>query len=79
MIEFNENVSNEEMPTCANPLLAAGRSCINCKSYYFAAPQHDQPYPEFACLKGHWDGISCKEDYDELFNEINCEDFTPCS
>jgi hypothetical protein len=53
------------------------RSCINCKYYYFAAPQHGQPYPEFSCTKGHWGGLSCKEDYDELFNEIDCKDFTP--
>ena len=74
----NETLINHENGNDANRLLAAGRSCVNCSNYYFAAPQHDQPYPEFACLKCHRDGICCKEDYDELFNEINCEDFTPC-
>lgn len=49
--------------------------CIKCKHYYFYPPQHDQPYPEFACLKEHWDGISCNEEYDELFNKIDCVDF----
>jgi hypothetical protein len=63
MKEINKDVSDAE------------QSCINCKHYYFAAPQHDQPYPEFACLKGHWDGISCKEQYDDLFNKIDCDDF----
>ena len=72
----NKTSINHENGNDANPLLPARCSCINCKNYYFAPPQHDQPYPEFACLKGHWDGISCKEHYDELFNEINCEDFT---
>jgi len=53
----------------AKPMLAAGCSCINCKNYYFAAPQHDQPYPEFSCTKGHWGGIGSTEEYYELFNE----------
>lgn len=78
MIEFNGNDLDEEIPACANPLLATGRCCINCKSYCFIAPQHGQPYPEFTCLKGYWDEISCEEDYDELFNEINCKDFVRC-
>ena len=50
-------------------------SCINCKYYYFSAPQHDQPYPEFACMKEHWDGLSCTEDYDKLFDKTDCKDF----
>jgi len=59
--------------------IAAEHSCIKCENYYFAAPRHDQPYPEFCCTKGHWDGISSREEYDELFNEIDCKDFMPCS
>ena len=51
------------------------KSCIDCLYYYFAKPQHDQPYPEFACLKGHWDGINCTEDYNELFEENDCNDY----
>ena len=75
----NKTSINHEDGNEVNRLLASVRSCINCKHYYFCAPQYDQPYPEFACLKGHWDGINCNEQYDELFNEIKCDDYTPCS
>jgi hypothetical protein len=51
------------------------KSCINCKHYYFAAPQHDQPYPEFACLNGNWDGITSTEEYNQLFDENDCIDY----
>ena len=72
----NEKLSTEqETPTIANVLLAAGRSCINCENYYFA---DDPPYPEFSCTEGHWRGIGSIEEYAELFNEIDCKDFTPC-
>lgn len=33
MIEFNENISNEEMPTCANPLLADVYPFIEIENY----------------------------------------------
>ena len=51
------------------------KRCIDCKYYYFKPPQHDQPYVEFYCLKNHWEGITFTEDYEELFKEIDCNDF----
>jgi len=51
------------------------KSCSICKYYHFYAPQFDQPYPEFNCGKGHWNGIASTEEYEALFEEIDCVDF----
>lgn len=39
---------------------------------WYEPPAHDQPYPEFACTKGHWDGVS---DTDCLNEPIECKDY----
>lgn len=47
--------------------------CYNCKFFYGeSGGTVHQPYPEFMCGKGHWDGI---ESTDDLFDEIDCKDF----
>jgi hypothetical protein len=50
-------------------------TCSNCEYFYSCGPRWDQPYPEFTCTKGHWEGISCKEDEDSLYEENDCPDF----
>jgi hypothetical protein len=62
----------------SNPKEVSEPSCINCDYFYSRSPDISQPYPEFACIKGHWDGIASSEEYDELFEEIDCKDFTVC-
>ena len=54
------------------------KSCINCYYFHARAADISQPYPEFACIKEHWCGIASSEEYDELFEEIDCKDFTVC-
>lgn len=49
------------------------KSCSNCRSFWYEAPCSDQPYPEFACTAGHWDGIVSQEDQDELQEETDCK------
>lgn len=50
------------------------KRCANCIHFWYEAPCFDQPYPEFACTKGHWDGIASQEDQDALQEEIGCKD-----
>ena len=47
------------------------KTCSNCQFFWFLPGDITQPYPEFACTKGHWDGV---EDQDSLLDEIDCED-----
>ncbi len=47
-------------------------SCDICRSFYSQGPVADQPYPEFACMKGHWDGINS---FDSLSEPVKCKDF----
>ena len=51
------------------------KSCSNCNYFHHIGGGIDQPYSEFSCMKGHWDGISSKEDYDELLKDARCVDF----
>ena len=46
--------------------------CAECENFHHEAPQHDQPYPEFQCGKGYWEGI---QNYDELYEPTKCLDF----
>jgi tetrahydromethanopterin S-methyltransferase subunit H len=46
--------------------------CSICDHLGYAPPQHDQPYPEVWCGKGHFDGISS---YDELHEPTECKDY----
>ena len=47
-------------------------NCADCKYFWFEGPSHDQPYPEFACTKGHWEGGN---DTDSFYDEIDCKDY----
>jgi len=47
-------------------------NCGDCKFFWFKGPSIDQPHPEFACTKGHWDGA---EDTDSFYDERECSDF----
>lgn len=52
------------------------KSCSNCAHFWYESPNHyDQPYPEFACSKGHWDGVASKEEMDALDKPNNCDDW----
>ncbi len=51
-------------------------SCSVCEHFYYSAPQHDQPYPEFTCTVGCWQGIGSKEELDELSQENDCDLFS---
>lgn len=51
------------------------KCCLDCAHFYSRAADLSQPYPEFTCTKGHWEGISCQEDMDELSSETDCIDF----
>lgn len=46
--------------------------CADCKHCQYIPPQSDQPYPEFWCDEGEWEGIAST---DELYAEIDCEMF----
>ena len=47
-------------------------ACIDCDNFCFEGPQPDQPYPEFWCAKGKWDGM---ETLDSIYEEVECKDF----
>lgn len=51
-------------------------SCINCKHFYESQTNPYQPHPEFACLKGKWDGISNGDEYNSLYKENDCKEFS---
>ena len=46
--------------------------CSKCRYFSYESPCHDQPYPEFWCAKGHWDGITS---YDDLEEPVACFDW----
>ena len=48
------------------------KCCNNCDNFGHESSCSDQPYPEFFCLKGHWDGISSMDD---LYVLVDCIDF----
>lgn len=50
------------------------KTCNNCQWFWHEGPSFDQPYPEFACTKGHWDGIASEEDEQAIMEETNCKD-----
>jgi hypothetical protein len=50
------------------------KTCDECLNFCSEGPQPDQPWPEFWCAKGKWDGVS---NTDDLYEEIECEDFSP--
>lgn len=47
------------------------KTCENCVHFWYEPPRYDQPYPEYACTKEHWDGVTTTE---ELFDATNCKD-----
>lgn len=47
-------------------------TCDTCQNLGYNAPQSDQPYPEFWCVKGRWDAIS---NLDDLSIKIECIDY----
>ena len=49
-------------------------SCAGCRYFWYEPPYHDQPYPEFACTRGHWDGLG-PGGTDVLSDPIDCDDF----
>jgi len=51
-------------------------ACFYCKKFYSESPSLGNPQHEFTCKAGHWSCISCQEDYDTLFEETDCKDFT---
>ena len=51
------------------------KSCSECKHFNYQPPYIEQPHPELWCDKGHWHGITCKEDHDALIQQIECVDF----
>ena len=46
--------------------------CADCKKFKYQAPCSDQPYPEYWCSEGEWDGIASTS---ELEAETDCEFF----
>ena len=46
--------------------------CMRCYQFESDAARHDQPYPEFWCSKGHWEGVT---DMDDLWKPVICPDF----
>lgn len=50
------------------------KTCNNCLFFWYLPGDITQPYPEFACTKGHWDGVASQEDQDALMEETNCKD-----
>ena len=50
------------------------KTCSNCIFFGYEPPCFDQPYPEFWCIKEHWDGIASQEDQDALEEETDCKD-----
>lgn len=52
-----------------NPMV---KNCNDCNYFGYEPPMHDQPYPEFWCSKGVWDGI---DDTDDLLKENDCIKF----
>ena len=50
------------------------KTCENCIHFWYEPPRYDQPHPEYACTKEHWDGITTTE---ELFEATNCRDHKP--
>ena len=55
------------------PASETGKCCSDCEYFGYESPCHDQPYPEFWCIKGRWDGISS---YEELDEPTDCSDWT---
>jgi hypothetical protein len=52
------------------------RSCSNCAHFWYEPPnRYDQPYPEFACTKGHWEDVASKEEMEALDKPNNCDDW----
>ena len=72
-------IVNSSADIAVNPMLSAVHSCSNCKFFYYSAPQIGQPYPEFTCTKGVWDGICSKEEMDSLSEPNDCKDFEHCT
>jgi hypothetical protein len=50
-------------------------NCVNCKFFGFNRGDSTQPYDEYYCMKGHWDGIASQEDLDALNKQNDCKDF----
>lgn len=61
---YKKGIQVQFLPVC----------CYDCYFFYHQSPQADQPYPEFVCGKGHWDGVS---DPESLLKPIECKDFKP--
>jgi len=48
------------------------KTCENCQFFWYLSQSFpDVPYPEFACTKGHWDGV---EDPETILEETDCKD-----
>ena len=54
--------------------MESNKTCSTCVFFWHHSPDITQPYPEFACTKGHWDGIRPDELY-LLDEERDCNDF----
>jgi len=50
-------------------------SCETCSHFYCSHAQLGQPYPEWCCTKGHWHGLTCKEDFDSILITNDCIDY----
>ena len=52
------------------------KTCSDCVFLWYHSPDMTQPYPEFACTKGHWEDLSPDPDYQTILSEeTDCNDF----
>jgi len=64
VFKFKEMCKEESKKVC----------CNDCDNFGHDSACASQPYPEFYCIKGHWDMIS---NTDDLYRLIDCSDFKP--
>ena len=48
------------------------KCCANCRFFKYAPPSKDQPYPEYWCSQGEWDGFA---DEEELYADSDCDEY----